>query len=222
MEISNIITLVTINSPIEILRKVIAFNSQDESLNKITVNVAHVSGFSLRGIPLKIDLDDNVIFTSLEKTISFIQLKNLVFIEILDPMIALEVLTDGAHFDISEKDVPTNLEVKRTFKNKSVALEDAFGFKVLTDVFDNGLLMDIEKYQLYQFLRILEEAIHQIAEDGLGDKALKELKEIKITTAEETIAVKKSANQLEIGINFKNKFSTDFKKRLKAALESKI
>lgn len=222
MEISNIITLVTINSPIEILRKVIAFNSQDESLNKITVNVAHVSGFSLRGIPLKIDSDDNVIFTSLEKTISFIQLKNLVFIEILDPMIALEVLTDGAHFDISEKDVPTNLEVKRTFKNKSVALEDAFGFKVLTDIFDNGLLMDIEKYQLYQFLTILDEVIRQIAEDGLGDKALKELKEIKITTAEETIAVKKSANQLEIGINFKNKFSTDFKKRLKAALESKI
>lgn len=223
MEITKIITSVNINSPFEILKKIVVFNSDIEnSTKKITIHISLSTGFSYRGIPLKIDSDDNVIFTSLEKTISFINLRNLVAIEILEPMGALEVLTDGAYFEISEADLPTNLELKRTFKDKSDALKSSFGCYVSTDILDNRLLNDVEKYQIKKFSIILEEIINQIAEDDLGEKALQHLKEIKIIRSEQAIVIEKRVNQLEIGINFTNKFSTDFKQQLKSALESKI
>ncbi|MFK7813964.1 MAG: hypothetical protein AB8B59_15820 [Maribacter sp.] len=223
MNFKKITPLLQTSKPIEIFKKIVAFNEATEfESKKGMVRIGLSSGLVLEGTPLKMDSDKNVIFTTMKNSISYMNIQSLASVEVLNPEALLEILTNGDFFEVPQDAVPTNLQLKRTFKSQSDEMESSYGFKVSSELLENGLSTEAEKYQFEQFLKVLQQTLEIIAEDKLGKEALSDLKEMNINSDNHQIAIVKTNNQLKVGINFKNKFSTDFKDQLKVAFESNL
>lgn len=223
MNFKKITPLLQTSKPIEIFKKIVAFNEATEfESKKGMVRIGLSSGLVLEGTPLKMDSDKNVIFTTMKNSISYMNIQSLASVEVLNPEALLEILTNGDFFEVPQDAVPTNLQLKRTFKSQSDEMESSYGFKLSSELLENGLSTEAEKYQFEQFLKVLQQTLEIIAEDKLGKEALSDLKEMNINSDNHQIAIVKTNNQLKVGINFKNKFSTDFKDQLKVAFESNL
>lgn len=224
MDISKIVPSIKINSPIQLLKSIVGFNEiKENESSKIPVKIGLCSGFSLEGFPLKISPEENLILSSKDKAITLLHLKNLEFVEILPSPSAFQLLSDGDHFEISEDQIPTNLGLKRLLKSLSDQFEQLYGFQLKSSVLEDGSLTEgTERHQFQEFLIYLKELLVLISEEELGGQALKSLKMLQIFKSTERYTVSKSKDEMQIGINFKQKFSNDFKAGLKSAFESKL
>lgn len=223
MDLEKITPLLQTSKPLEIFKKLVAFN--EATLNhseKVSVRIGLSSGFILEGVPLKMDVDHNAIFTSTTHSISFINVYTLAGVEILNPEVVIEILTGGSYFEVPENAIPTNLQLKRAFKLRGDKLENNYGIHIQSELLEKGLSTEAEKYQFEQFLNLLQETLDTIAQDSLGKEALNELQELSINSGEGKLFMEKKNTLLAIDINFNNKFSTDFKDHLKAAFESNL
>lgn len=186
------------------------------------VRIGLVSGFVLEGTPVKMDGEGNVIFTSENNTISYVNTASLAGIEILNPDALMEVLTNGNFIKVPEGEVRTLLQLKREFKAQAEFAEKQYGFKFQTTLFEEGLTTEAEKYQFQEFLKLFQEVLTDTEKDSLGKEAIMELEEVTLQAAEKAISCSKTGAHLLVGINFKNKFSKDFNDRLKMAFESTL
>lgn len=211
------------STPFEIFKKIVSFNEREENFNKrATTQIILASGLIIEGIPLKVDADGNAILITVNNSISYINVQTINGIQILNPVKILNILTNDTYFEISEKNISTNLELKRILKKQCDTFQNSYDLKLTTQVLKNGLTLAQEKYQFEQFLNILHEVVLSIYKDSLGKESLSELSEIHIYLNDENISIQKENTVLKVGANFKNKFNSDFKNQLKVAFESII
>lgn len=223
MDVNKLLPLLKTGKPSDIFKKIVLFNSKADRQQRAIVRIGLGSGFMVEGTPIKIDEAGNVIFTASDQSISYINSNSISGIQVLNPKVLLEVLTDGSYFEVDESNVPTSLELKRNLKNLEDFLKDNYGISVESDALENSIDSDAEKFQFGEFLNILQNSIQNVADDSLGKEALKTLSGMNITVSENKLEVKKIGNaNLSLGVNFKNKFADGFKTDLQAALESNL
>lgn len=220
MDLQKIIPLLKTSKPLDIFKKVVAFNEEaTDNGKRATVRLGLSSGFILEGIPLKMDNDGNVVFTSVNKSISYVNTQQIAGVEILNPDVLMDVLTGGSYFEVPQNGIPTSLELKRNFKAAADIINDAYGFSLESALLDGGLTTEAEKFQFQQFLKYLESTLESIAQEDIGKQALNDLQKMNIVTGNQGVAGKKNGKNLEIGVNFENKFTADFADKLKETLE---
>lgn len=220
MNLDKIIPLLKTEQPSDILRKVVAWNeTKSNHRNKASVRIGIGAGFQVEGVPLKIDKNGSAIFSTQDGSITYVSAFGISGIQILNPSMVMEILTDGSYFEIPESEVPTTLELKRNLKSFEHFLKDTYSIDIKGKVLDNEIETDAEKFQFQQFLNILQNTIQKLATDNLGKEALEGISTINIS-ASEVFGVQQNSNgNLSIGIDFKNKFEANFKDKLQETLE---
>lgn len=101
-------------------------------------------------------------------------------------------------------------------------MAEKYGFTFQTTLFETGLATELEKYQFEQFLQLFHRVLGAIELDDMGKAAILELEELSLKEASDAISVAKIGRHMMVGINFKTKFSNDFKDKLKTPLESNL
>ena len=220
MNIAQIIPFLATNGPLDVFRKVVVFNeTAEDNGSRAIVRLGLTSGFTLEGVPVKMDKEGNVVFLSANHSISYVNTSNIAGVEIMNPEVVIHLLTNGAYFEVPKTGIPTNLELKRALKATSDSAQNSYGFAIESDLLENGLSTEAEKFQFQQFLNHLRDTLQNIAQDHLGIHALKDLKSMAIDADKNDVSGKKDNGRLNIGVNFKTKFSADFQDRLKETLE---
>ena len=131
----------------------------------------------------------------------------------------MEVLTGGSYFEVPKNGIPTNLELKRTFKALSDDTKDSYGFSLESKLLVGGLDTEAEKFQFQIFLEYLKSTLNTIAQEDIGKEALNTLEKMIVIPINQGVSGKKNGKNLEIGVDFINKFATDFQDKLKRILE---
>lgn len=223
MDYNKTIALLPTSRPIDIFNKIVRFNGQSESISEMgKVRIGLTTGFILEGTPVKMDADGNAVFISGNNSISYANVSSLAGIEILNPEVVMEVLTDGSFIKVPSGAPRTKLQLKRAFQSQTEALTQKYGFAFHTTVFEEGLETEGEKYQFEQFLPLLQEVLGAIEQDALGKAAILELEALTLKTGDAGLSIAKTGRHMTMGINFKHKFSNDFKGKLQTALESNL
>jgi len=209
--------------PSELFKKKVEFNMDAaKSGNMALVRIGLGSGFIVEGTPLKMDKERNVIFTSSDKSVSYVNVNTITGIQIMNPEELMEVLTEGSYFNILESSVPTSLELKRNFKSFQEYFEKGYDFEVTNVILEKEVISDVEKYQFQQFLEVLKKSLDKISEDTLGEEALKSLKTLKIISGNALKVERTADKELTIEANFIKKLSADLVNDLQKALESSL
>lgn len=220
MDLQKIIPSLATSKPLQVFKKVVAFNeAKADNAKRATVRLGLSTGFILEGIPLKMDKEGNAVFTSVHQSISYVNTQQIVGLEILNPEVLLEVLTGGSYFEVPKDGIPTNLDLKRGLKAASEKAQNSYGFLIESDLLDNGLTTDAEKFQFRQFLDHFKLTIEAIAQDDIGKEAMNDLKSISITSSENDISGSKDNGNLKLSVNFKSKFTSGFQNKLRETLE---
>lgn len=215
--------LLKTSRPLEIFKKIVGFNEQAQSLLEMgRIRIGLASGFTLEGTPVKIDADSNAVFISENNSISYVNAASLAGIEVLNPELLMEVLADGTYIKVPSGEPRTMLQLKRTFKAQTDSMAEKYGINFQTTLFETGLATELEKYQFEQFLQLFHGVLGAIELDDMGKAAILELEELSLKEASDAISVAKIERHMMVGINFKTKFSIDFKDKLKTPLESNL
>lgn len=222
MNLLDIASLLKVDSPFEILAKVIAENQSALNKTKIAIRLSLSSNITVTGIPIKMDDNHNVLFIKENKTVSYatVSKHNIYTIEILNPAPIISVLTNGNYFETPENEVPTKLEIKRLFEKLQDNLKSAYNIALDNESLTKALHTPQVKFQIKAFATNLETAINKIAQNELGHAALSTIKIIYLTDTDKDLTVTGNNEKINIAINLKKKFPANFEAQLLTRIET--
>lgn len=222
MDLTQVVPLLKIDKPLEILKNIIFYNYRiGNNKSMITVRATLAKTVVIEGAPVKIDKNNDVIFLIQAKSIAYVNVSELIMVDILNPEQVLDILTNGEFFEVPIDKVPGNLELKRTFNETQEQFKQTYGFMLNT--FENvSQSSDRAKYQYHQFLIVLSKLLNEIAKDDLGRQALQKIDDFCIEPADKGFSLTKESQSLKLHIDFNTKFSADFEQQLRSMIEKNI
>ncbi len=220
MNLEKVIPLLTVQKPLAVFKKVVAFNrAANESSKRVQVRLGLASGFEIVGVPLAVDQDGNAIVVGDAETISYVNVGSVSGIEIVTPTALLAVLTDDRYVAVPQNEVPTSLAMKRKVQELSAQVKTTYAIELRAIDWAKQCNTDVEKYQFDMFLNVLSEVLKNIAGDTMGKEALKAIRGIQITLREGELAVEKGTEGITIQLDVNRKLKKDLKKVLQEQLE---
>ena len=161
------------------------------------------------------DQDDNTVFLGANDAISYVNTRSILGIEILNPTVLLEVLTDDSYVAVPENEIPTRLALKRTLKEMAERLRTSYGIELITTPLINGLDTAVPKYQFDVLLHALIDALQATANDPLGKDALKAIKKIRIVQRQGELLFEKNGDEISIQLDLNLKLKKELNKQLR-------
>lgn len=223
MNIQNIFPSLLVETPKVILDKIIAHNAIDNQQNKATVSLNLSSSVYIEGTPIKINTENNILVIISGEEISYVQMAQIDCIRINNFTRFVDLLTDDTYFEVKDELVPTPLELKRIQIEIEEYLKSTFGVALVNRALEEVKDSKIEKFQMQQFFSNLMQSIKNIGSYKDGKEALETVNVLTITSTANKLNVKKNAEgNLELEVNFKEKFEADFNKQLESKLEDSL
>ncbi|MEP0212913.1 MAG: hypothetical protein ABJD66_06855 [Cellulophaga sp.] len=223
MNIQNIFPSLLVETPKVILDKIIAHNAIDNQQNKATVFLNLSSGVYIEGTPIKINTENNILVIISGEEISYVQMAQIDCIRINNFTRFVDLLTDDTYFEVKDELVPTPLELKRKQREIEEFLETTFGVKLINTVLEEIKESKIEKYQMQEFFSSLLQSIKNIGGYKDGKEALEKVSVLTIASTNNKLNVKKNTQgNLELEVNFKEKFEANFREQLENKIEDSL
>jgi|GEM_PF-4647821 len=224
MNLKKITPLLKPYPPTILFEKIAGFNNDimnSESNALVQVHLILNSGIVIEGTPLK-SIDSIGILIAHDKSMSYVQIKQIVAIKINTPSQIWETLTDYAYFELSALEIPSILTLKKIQQRFQSYLLKTCKIQLESTFLENKNLTDNEKYQFQEFLKCLEDVITVIAKETIGKEALESIQKINVFSSSKSLTTSRNNNDILIYVNFENKFKTTFFTDLRTTIETNL
>ena len=223
MDIQKLFPSLLVETPRVILDKIIEHNAVENQKNKAVVSLHLSSGVYLEGTPIKINTENNILVIISGEEICYVQMTQIDCIRIINFTRFVDILTDDTYFEVKDELVPTPLELKRKQRKIEEYLKSTFGVTLVNTALEEVKDSKIEKFQMQQFFSSLMQSLKNIGGYKDGKEALEVVNVLTISSTINKLNVKKnSEGNLELEVNFKEKFEVDFNKQLENKLEDSL
>ncbi|MCL5246035.1 hypothetical protein M4I21_09480 [Cellulophaga sp. 20_2_10] len=223
MNIQKLFPSLLVETPRVILDKIIEHNAVENQKNRAVVSLHLSSGVYLEGTPIKINTENNILVLISGEEISYLQMAQIDCLRIVNFTRFVDILTDGTYFEVKDELVPTPLELKRRQKEIEEYLKNTFGVTLVNTALEEVKDSKIEKFQMQQFFSNLMQSLKNIGGYKEGKEALEVVNVLTIASTTNKLNVKKNTEgNLELEVNFKEKFEVDFNKQLENKLEDSL
>ena len=223
MDIQKLFPSLLVETPRVILDKIIEHNAVENQKNKAVVSLHLSSGVYLEGTPIKINTENNILVIISGEEICYVQMTQIDCIRIINFTRFVDILTDDTYFEVKDELVPTPLELKRKQRKIEEYLKSTFGVTLVNTALEEVKDSKIEKFQMQQFFSSLMQSLKNIGGYKDGKEALEVVNVLTISSTTNKLNVKKnSEGNLELEVNFKEKFEADFNKQLENKLEDSL
>jgi hypothetical protein len=190
--------------PLDIFSSVSHYNAEGSG-NKIAIRIISSSGYVIEGFPMTNDGDICVIYDVKKNSISYVDTKSIVVIEIKYEERVAGILTDDAYFEISNSDVPSRLQLNRNLKQLSEQCVQQHHFMITTQLLENNKLGEKERHQFNSVLEMIGQCIVKIAADDLGKVSLGNIGTMILGRTTEEFNVSKDSDKLAVNFNLSHK-----------------
>ena len=135
----------------------------------------------------------------------FIDTRSIQFIEIINPDLMWDILTDDLSFEIPVNGEVSKLALNRAIEESKAHFLQKYEIKLDCKVFESGL-GDKSRSQMKVFLDALKKALTEIGKDEMGVEALGLIKVVNVIEGDEKVEKgNKAENEVTIKLNLNKK-----------------
>ncbi len=217
-------------SPDALLAKVIRHNTfvmATDTTAVIRTRMVLANGVEVVGQPIGVDPSKNAVVAS-ESGLVYVNVATLSVLELLDLDIAAPLITSepppppAGSTPLVPAGSPQRRELRGELSKLNAKLAQRFRLTVEAEVLDDKSFGDVGKNQFVEFLEMLDNALHEIGSDDVGEITIGSLDTIMIAQAPGDLAVKRSGDLMVIAVPFAEAFDATLAARLHTELQLQL
>jgi len=209
----------------ELMNELVALNAQSgDDTDYIQSALILQTGAALNGSLIKFDSKKNIILLLTKSTYTYVSADAIVGITLEHSDKASELVTANTVVIVPSGREPTEMELRREIEKYTDLIAEHFAIKLIVDESLTSSKNTAIKYQLFNFMKIIFEALQTTTENAVGEKALNDINDIYLDSSSGTMEVtnNKAEKTLSILVDFEQKIPSTCTEDIRNLLEKAL